>query len=42
MAGKDLDKGKTYTGDAKPAHKKGILELKNLQTTGGVHTYTKH
>ena len=41
MAGKDLDKGKTYTGDAKPAHKKGILELKICKLRGE-YTHTQN
>ena len=42
MAGKDLDKGKTYTGDAKNLHTERESRAKDLQTTGGVHTDTKH
>ena len=32
----------TYTGDAKSLHTEGESRSKNLQTAGGVHTYTKH
>ena len=41
MAGKDLDKGKTYTGDAKSLHTERESRAKDLQTTGE-YTHTQN